>query len=87
MAKRNIAVTRGLHRKRQKRFLRACLAGATFTQYNERETSGEPVRPHWRGCWFISLPDYRLKDRGYISGAYKWRHLAVDAALKCMELE
>jgi hypothetical protein len=44
------------------------------------------VRPSWLGQWFISLPPHRT-SRGYVSGPYRWRHLAVDAAMKEMELK
>lgn len=68
-----------LYRRRHDKFLRAVLAGATF------EKKGGPTSR--RREWFIDLPHYRISAFGYTSGPFKWRHQAVDQAMKMMELE
>lgn len=81
--------SKSLYRRRQDKFLRAALAGATFVKrgYFEDEAEKVRTRPGWVDQWFIALPEYRLTQLGYINGPYKWRHLAVDQALRLMELE
>lgn len=79
-----------LHRKRRDKFLRAVLAGATFEKKGAFEDHGlVPMRTRsgWVDQWFIDLPHYRISAFGYTSGPFRWRHQAVDQAMKMMELE
>lgn len=81
-----------LQRKRQDKFLRAVLAGATFEKKGlyEEPLHVPPIRtrPGWVNAWFITVPQYRLSGQfGYTNGPHKFRYLAVDQAMKLMELE